>query len=149
MSAAGFVRFNLVGALGIAVQIALLALLTRAFAVNYLAATAIAVSITVVHNFLWHERYTFSERIQDKGSRAMKAVAMRFMKFNLITGLVSLAGNVLLMRWLCQRARLPLVAANLLAIAVCGLFNYLANDKLVFPRAASGALIAGRGRPYG
>src|SRR4051794_15148562 len=117
-------RFNLVGAIGVVVQLALLALLTRAFGLNYLWASAIAVALTVLHNFAWHERFTFYDRVRHRGARTARAIAERFVKFNLLTGVVSVGGNVLLMHWLHGHARLPLVAANLLAIANCGIFNY-------------------------
>ena len=126
-----FLRFNLVGAIGVAVQLVLLTLLTRFFGLNYLWATAVAVAITIIHNFAWHEHFTFYDRLRDRASRTIRAVASRFLKFNLLTGLISIGGNVLLMHWL-RVADLPLLAANLLAIAICGIFNYVANDRLVF-----------------
>lgn len=132
-----FIRFNLVGVIGVAVQLALLALLTRAFRLNYLWATGLAVALTVLHNFAWHERFTFYDRLRSGAARTLRAVAARFLKFNLLTGLISIGGNVLLMHWLCGRARLPLLAANLLAIAICGVFNYLANDRLVFRKESN------------
>ncbi|MGH9308345.1 MAG: GtrA family protein, partial [Vicinamibacterales bacterium] len=44
-----WIRFNGVGALGIAVQLGLLAWLVRVLAVHHLAATAIAVEAAVLH----------------------------------------------------------------------------------------------------
>lgn len=127
-----FLRFNLVSAVGVAVQLGLLTGLTRFFGLNYLGATALAVAITVIHNFAWHERFTFYDRVRDRASHTACAIAARFLKFNLLTGMISIGGNLLLMNWLRGRARLPLLAANLLAIAICGIVNYLANDRLVF-----------------
>src|SRR4029077_1429569 len=49
-----FFRFNAVGALGVAVQLASLWLLTGVAAVHYLIATPLAVSLAIVHNFVWH-----------------------------------------------------------------------------------------------
>lgn len=125
-----FVRFNLVGAIGVALQLALLTLLTRFCGLNYLWATGLAVSVTLLHNFVWHERFTFYDRL--RSSKALRAVAARFLKFNLLTGLISIGGNVLLMHWLRGHARLSLIAANAVAIVICGIFNYAANDRLVF-----------------
>ena len=56
-----FWRFNAVGVLGFAVQLAVLALLVHG-GVHYLAATAIAVEAAILHNFLWHERWTWADR---------------------------------------------------------------------------------------
>ncbi len=55
-------KFNLVGMMGIAVQFGALLLLKSALHVNYLAATAIAVETAVVHNFIWHEHFTWADR---------------------------------------------------------------------------------------
>ena len=57
-------KFNLVGALGIAVQLTVLLGLKSGLHLNYLLATALAVETAVVHNFLWHERYTWADRVQ-------------------------------------------------------------------------------------
>lgn len=54
-------KFSLVGAVGIGVQLGALALLTTA-GVHYLRATALAVEIAVLHNFAWHQNFTWSDR---------------------------------------------------------------------------------------
>ena len=59
----GFVRwlkFNAVGTIGIAVQLGALALLTSALRINYLLATGLAVEAAVLHNYLWHELFTWA-----------------------------------------------------------------------------------------
>jgi putative flippase GtrA len=53
--------FNAVGLAGVAVQLACLALLVHAGS-HYLAATALAVEAAVLHNFLWHQRWTWRDR---------------------------------------------------------------------------------------
>src|SRR4030095_8220151 len=54
-----FVRFNLVGALGIGVQLTGLWVLVEVGRAPYLVATAAAVSAAIVHNFLWHVWWTW------------------------------------------------------------------------------------------
>jgi putative flippase GtrA len=46
-----WLRFNAVGALGICIQLAVLAFLRSGLGMNYLLATALAVEATVLHNF--------------------------------------------------------------------------------------------------
>lgn len=46
-----WLKFNAVGAIGIGLQLSVLALLRSGFGWNYLFSTALAVEITVVHNF--------------------------------------------------------------------------------------------------
>lgn len=55
-------RFNLVGALGMGVQLGTLALLDRQMPGHYLVATALALEITLLHNFAWHVVYTWRDR---------------------------------------------------------------------------------------
>src|SRR5579872_779806 len=57
-------KFNFVGGIGILVQFAALFLLKSVLQFNYLAATAIAVEAAVVHNFVWHEQFTWVDRMQ-------------------------------------------------------------------------------------
>jgi dolichol-phosphate mannosyltransferase len=127
-----FLRFNLVGALGIAVQLLVLELLRRA-GVHYLVATVLAVEAAILHNFVWHERYTW----RDRRDVSRWESCARLLRFHLANGAVSLLGNALLMRWLVGELLLPVLPANLLAIAACGVLNFLLGDRLVFTRCES------------
>ena len=120
-------RFYAVGGLGIAVQLGVLAALTHA-GVNYVVATALAVEAAVVHNFIWHQRYTWSER----RTQGAAAYALRLLKFNSTTGVISIGGNVILMRLLVGEAGFRPLIANLLTIASCSLLNFLVSDRAVF-----------------
>ena len=93
---ARWLKFNLVGAIGIGVQLGALALLTEAFRMEYTLATAIAVESAVLHNFAWHQRFTWA----DRGSRGLPDACFRLLRFNTTTGAVSIGGNLLLMRLL-------------------------------------------------
>jgi putative flippase GtrA len=191
-------KFNLVGAVGICVQFGVLFLLKSVVHFNYLAATALAVEAAVVHNFLWHERYTWadrtkSERVQPSGGghasgakaqnppralfAALKRCATqervpeararpkskaagksarstqtnthkliqecaaqklgssrfaRFVRFNLTNGLVSIGGNLGMMRVMVGRVHMNYLAANGIAIVVCSLVNFVVSDGWVF-----------------
>ena len=57
-TAARFGRFNLVGLAGFVVQLGLLHALTRWTAWPLPVSVAVAVLVTVTHNFAWHVRYT-------------------------------------------------------------------------------------------
>ena len=132
MAAKGFGRrwlaFNGVGVLGVAVQLGLLTLLVHGGGLHYLAATAIAVEITVLHNFIWHQRWTW----RDRPSPSAAAVARRLARFHLLNGTVSLFGNIAIMTVLCGTLRIDPVAANVVAIGVCSMLNFVASEVLVF-----------------
>ena len=126
------VRFSAVGAIGIAVQLGVLALLRRA-GMDYLLATVLAVEAAILHNFVWHERYTWRDRVV--GS-AWETFA-RLVRFHLTNGAVSLVGNALAMRWLVGEMHLPVMPANLIAITACWLLNFVLSDRVVFTRCES------------
>jgi putative flippase GtrA len=174
-------KFNLVGAVGIFVQFGVLFLLKSGLHFNYLAATVLAVEAAVVHNFFWHERFTWADRTKSERVRpslgrhssganarsrpatlfrALKRCATlklrcaqnscagenlaaaahsvfgarlrRFLRFELTTGLISIGGNLGLMRVLVGRVHMNYLAANGIAIAVCSLLNFLVSDGWVF-----------------
>jgi putative flippase GtrA len=56
----------------------------------------------------------------------------RFVRFNLTTGLVSIGGNLGMMRVMVGRVHLHYLAANGIAIAVCSLVNFVVSDGWVF-----------------
>jgi putative flippase GtrA len=122
------VRFYAVGAAGIIVQLAALTFLTSRLHLNYLPATALAVEAAILHNFFWHERWTWAERTRSLPAGGLR----RLVRFHLTTGAVSILGNLALMQALVGRMHVPYLAANATAIALCSLLNYLAADRLVF-----------------
>jgi putative flippase GtrA len=131
-----WIKFNLVGALGMAVQLAALCCLNRLLGHRYLLASAIALEVTLLHNFLWHVRYTWRDR-RDGSSRFRQ-----LLRFHLSNGLISLIGNLALMRLLVQGAHLPLLLANAIAILTCSLANFSLGHQWAFAAAEVPALQA-------
>jgi len=121
-----WLKFNLVGAMGMVVQLAGLALFARMAPEHYLVASAAAVELAVLHNFVWHLRYTWRDRREDS------AWTTRLLQFHLSNGLVSLLGNVVLMRVLVHEARLPLLFANCIAVLCCSIVNFCLGDSWAF-----------------
>lgn len=137
-------KFNLVGAVGMAVQLGVLALINRLAPGHYLLATAAALEITLLHNFVWHVRYTWRDRfptLNVKGAFRMGNAGMRaalagqLVRFHLSNGAVSMAGNLALMPALVEGARLPVVPANAIAIVSCSIVNFLLGDQWAFASA--------------
>ena len=114
-----WIKFNAVGLMGVAVQLAALTLLTR-LGMNYLVATALAVETAVLHNYLWHKRWTWGGR------------PGRLWRFQLSSGLLSVVSNVVLMRVFTGWGGLPPVPANLLAIMGGSLVNFWVTERWVF-----------------
>lgn len=127
---ARWIRFNLVGLVGVIAQLLALKLFLH-LGMDYLIATALAVETAVLHNFALHERWTW----KDRPSTDRLAVLLRLLRFNSANGLISIFGNLLFMLifhgWLAIK-ELP---ANLLSIALCSLINFFVADKFVFKRS--------------
>ena len=124
--AARWGRFNLLGLLGVAVQLTVLAACSRMAPGHYLAATAAAVEVTLLHNFAWHVLYTWRGRVEEM------TLSEPLLRFHLSNGAVSLLGNLGLMRVLVQSARLPVLLANGIAIVACSLVNFFQGENWVF-----------------
>jgi putative flippase GtrA len=113
--------------MGVVVQAAVVCAAHHAFSMHYLAATALGVGAAVVHNFVWHWQWTW----RDRGLPAARAPDA-LVRFVLANGVVSLACNLLIVRWLVGSAGVPLLAATLAAIAAGGAANFLLADRLIF-----------------
>jgi len=124
---AAWLRFNAVGIVGVGVQLAVLAILRTGFGWTIRAATLIAVECAVLHNFVWHERWTWKHR-----SLEFSGIPGRLLRFNVSNGLISIAGNLALMELLAVRLHLNYMFSNLVAIGACSLLNFFVSDKLVF-----------------
>ncbi len=125
-----WLKFNAVGALGIGVQLAVLLGLKSGLHLNYLPATALAVEAAVVHNFLWHERYTWADRVRASWPQSLP----RFARFNLTTGAVSIGGNLAMMKLLVDWGQVNYLLANGISILVCSLLNFLVSEEWVFAK---------------
>jgi putative flippase GtrA len=134
-----WIKFNAVGGVGIVVQLAALSVFRSCLKLDYLLATGLAVEIAVIHNCLWHERYTWADR---PATRCVQSL-FRLAKFNASNGAVSMVGNLGLMRLLVGEVKFNYVASNLVAIVVCSLVNFLLSDRLVFDGEAKPAAISG------
>jgi putative flippase GtrA len=123
-----WLRFNLIGATGIVVQLAMLFLLRSILHCNYLLATAFAVEAAVINNFLWHECYTWADRVRP----SWRESPLRLLRFNLANGGISIAGNLALMKILVGLAHMNYLASDAIAIVGCCLANFLVSDEWVF-----------------
>ena len=123
-------RFLTIGLLGFLLQVGALAALTSHLDWGWLPSTIVAVELAVVHNFIWHARWTWRDR---RGNWPA-----RFVRFQLANGAASIAGNALLMVLFVGLAGLPAVPANILSVAAMSVVNFLAADRWVFPRRRDG-----------
>jgi putative flippase GtrA len=126
--ASRWAAFNTVGAIGVVVQIAVFAYLSRGCHWHYLWATATAVEAAVLHNFAWHQCWTWS----DRRTTSPRVAATRFLRFQVLNGSISLAGNLALMRLMTGGLGVDPIPANIIAICVCASLNFAASELIVF-----------------
>jgi putative flippase GtrA len=133
-----WMKFNAVGGIGIGVQLAALAVFRSWLKLDYLLATALAVEIAVIHNFVWHERFTWADRPAARFAHSL----IRLAKFNATNGAISIVGNLVMMRLLVGKLRFNYILANCAAIMVCSLVNFLLSDRLVFEADETGTAMS-------
>jgi len=126
-----WLKFNLVGGIGIGVQLAVLAALKSGLHLNYPLAITLAVEAAVIHNFFWHETL-YLERSR-KNNFVVYSIGEVQSKqrpsFHL--------GNLLLMRVFAGLFHLNYLAANFNRDHLCSLANFLVSDRFVFQIVAS------------
>jgi putative flippase GtrA len=126
-----WLTFNGVGILGFLLQLAVLGGLIRLLGVHYLVATVVAVEAAILHNFYWHQRHTW----RDRPTFGM-STRRRLVRFHLLNGTVSLAGNALVMLLLTGSLGVDPVRANIVAVVTCSIVNFFGSEMLVFRTAA-------------
>jgi putative flippase GtrA len=124
--------FVTVGAIGFLLQIAALALLTMAVGWPYEPATVVAVELAVIHNFVWHERWTWRDRTTGEGG-----LSRRFLRYQATTGVTSLAGNAISVAFFVETLGMNAIAANIAAVGVMSVANFVVSDRWVFVRRLS------------
>jgi len=129
--------FTAVGVAGYGVQTAVLWWLVSRAGMAVVPATLLATEAAVLHNFLWHLRWTWSDR-----PAGPRAVAGRLLRFNLSNGGFSLVGGAAIMALLVDALGMHYLLANLVAVLAVSAANYLASDRFVFtlpaPRGRQG-----------
>jgi len=117
-----FVKFCLVGASGVLVNMGLLWLLTELAGLFYLLSAAISIETSIITNFILNDRFTFPDRRAAGAGHFLR----RLVKFNIIS-LAGLGVNLGILWLLTSVFGVYYLLSNLCGIAAATLWNYLAN----------------------
>lgn len=129
-----FIKFGLVGASGTVINIAVLYVaqeyLLRSIQdfhsrLNY--SIALAITVATISNFYWNRRLTW----RDRGHHIPQSALLLFFKYVMAAAL-SIVIQSLLTKWLATY--LHYIVANLVAIVMASVANFVANDRLTFRR---------------
>jgi putative flippase GtrA len=121
LSTSRILRFAVVGGTGVIINTSVLYMLSRWAGLPLLAASALAVELAAISNYLLNDTWTFAARSPSFG---------RFVKFN-TASLAGLALNVLSV-WLLTRLGLYFLVANLIGIAAGFAANYAFSVRWVW-----------------
>jgi dolichol-phosphate mannosyltransferase len=120
---ARFIKFCLVGASGVGVNMGLLWLLTEVGGLFYLLSAAISIETSIITNFLLNNYFTFADRRQP----GIKSLLNLLLKFNLVS-LAGLGINLGILWLLTEALGIFYLLSNLVGIAAATLWNYLVNN---------------------
>ena len=120
-----WLKFNAVGIAGSIVQLSVLWALVNVARVQYVIATMLAVELAILHNFVWHEAWTW--RGMPREGRWQ-----RLLRFHIANGFVSIASNAALTSLFREQAGMPLLLSNLCAISATSLLNFALATIWVF-----------------
>jgi putative flippase GtrA len=95
-----WLRFSAVGMVGVAVQLSVLWLCSRVLRIPVAISVVMAVSVAVLHNFAWHEAWTWKE-LPAAGRWG------RMIRFDASNGLLSIASNTILTMFFKQYLAIP------------------------------------------
>ena len=121
LSTSRILRFAVVGGTGVIINTSVLYVLSRWAGLPLLAASALAVELAAISNYLLNDTWTFAARSPSFG---------RFVKFN-TASLAGLALNVLSV-WLLTRLGLYFLVADLIGIAAGFAANYAFSVRWVW-----------------
>ena len=126
--------FNVVGVGGFVVQISAIALLTRHFGWPAFAATAVALELAALQNFLAHSRWTWGDRPVPSRAEGpatnLRGWLRRYWRYQ-VAKTASLVANLAITALLIQ-AGLPPEVANTAAVLCCAIPNFLVSERFVF-----------------
>ncbi len=131
-----YLRFGVVGASGIVVDMAVLFLLAdpKMLALNLSLSKALAAEIALVNNFVWNELWTF--RDISAAQSHWRARRSRFGKFNLIC-LAGIGLSILLLNVQVLFLAMNVYLANLIAIIIVSIWNFGLNLKFSWNKPAA------------
>jgi putative flippase GtrA len=98
---------------------------TRWAGISPAVATAIAVEAALLHNFVWHEVWTW---------RGVSGVSRwtRLWRFHAASGSISIVSNVIFTMAFKNSLAIPLLAANVMAVGVTAILNFAVAEVWVF-----------------
>lgn len=122
------VKFALVGASGVVVNLVLLAILN--VSVGAVLANAIGVEVSIFNNFIWNDTFTFKKQVSNRSTNtgnSARGRALRFIKYNLVS-IGSFSVNTIVF-YFAHSVGIWYIWCSLLAIASAFVINYFGSSR--------------------
>jgi dolichol-phosphate mannosyltransferase len=123
-----FLRFGIVGAVGVVINMGFYTLLYDLVHIYDLIAGAIAIELSILNNFILNDRWTF----RDRATKGWKTWFKRCLAFHLSSGLVAMLAQLLTLYVLTRFLGMWDKLAYLIGIGIGALANYIICNHLIF-----------------
>ena len=120
------IKFGIVGASGVVVNMAALYLLTDFGKIPYFVASIIAIELSIISNFTINFLWTWSDRSGDG------TVWAKLVRYHIGAGATAFLGNYLILILLTEIFGMHYLISNLIGIGVGTFSNYIINDLWTF-----------------
>ena len=121
-----FLKFGVVGASGVVVNMGGLYILKEFAGVPYFIASLIAIELSILSNFTINLLWTWSDR------SGHGTIWMKLFRYHVGAGATAFLGNYLVLIALTELFGMHYLISNLIGIAVGTLANYVINDLWTF-----------------
>lgn len=121
-----FIKFGLVGLIGVIINLGILYILTEYLGVHYLLSAFIGTSLAVTNNFLLNKVWTFKEKMNHE----FLGKYSRFASISIITIIL----NLILLYFLTEIARVYYITSQFISIVVVSAINFLGNKAWTFKK---------------
>jgi dolichol-phosphate mannosyltransferase len=122
------VKFGIVGASGVVVNVGCLYLLTEFARIPYFIASVIAIELSIISNFTINHLWTWRDR-SEAGTLWRKIV-----RYHVGSGVTAFLGNYLILVALTEFFGMHYMISNLIGIAVGTFSNFLISDLWTFKK---------------
>lgn len=123
-----FFKFGLVGLIGIVVNMGLYWLQTRLLAVPYYIASAVAIEISILNNYIWNSTWTWSDRRSPTWQQWLKRLA----QFVFVSNLTAFGVQYVTFLVCTTLLGIHDLLSQMIGIGVGVLFNFGVNHFFVF-----------------
>jgi len=123
------IKFCLVGASGVAVNMGVFYFFNENTAIAYQLSSIIAIEVSIINNFFWNNLWTWKDRATDD----LREKKVRFFKYHLVTGFSALINYGILIL-LVELLGFDKYLSNLVGILVAMGINFIVNHKWTFKK---------------